>query len=198
MVAEIKKINLSQLQTNKLNYNVESLFADLKPLKPNEIKNEYISSPNQYLKKSSIRKENDVLTLHNARPHNQRDLKIYKFAIDLWNKDKTRLKYSNLPQNLKTHKNEASFLDRFKVVGADLKASHTLVAHIAKDGHHYIHPDVNQCRSISVREAARIQSFPDDFFFEGPRTAQFTQIGNAVPPLLSKYLAKQIHNCYEA
>ncbi len=192
-----KKINLAQLQKNKLKYNVEALFADLKPLKPSEIKNQYVSSPNEYLKKSSIRKEEDVLTLHNARPHNQRDLEIYKFAIDLWNRSKTRLKYSDLPEKLRTHKNEKSFLDRFKVVCADLESSHTLVAHIAKDGHHYIHPDVNQCRSISVREAARIQSFPDNFFFEGPRTAQFTQIGNAVPPLLSKSLSQSIKKCYE-
>ena len=186
------KIDLESLKGNKNSFTVDSIFSDLQPLSPSETNNKYISSPNHYLNKNKIRQKNDVLTLHQARSHNKRDLAIYKHVITRWNKDKKRLKYTDLPEQLKTHKNEQSFLDRFKVVCSDLPASHTMVAHIAKDGHHYIHPDINQCRSISVREAARIQSFPDNFFFEGPRTSQFTQIGNAVPPLLSKALAKNI------
>jgi DNA (cytosine-5)-methyltransferase 1 len=118
-------------------------------------------------------------------------LNIYKIAIKKWLKKSERLQYPDLPSELKTHKNESSFVDRYKVVDIN-GLSHTMVAHIAKDGHHYIYPDSKQVRSLSVREAARIQSFSDDFFFEGGRSAAFRQIGNAVPPLMANTIAKSI------
>ena len=90
--------------------------------------------------------------------------------MELWDKEKRRLNYAkDLEPELMTHSNTEVFTNRFQVVNGQ-GVSHTVVAHIAMDGHYYIHPDKKQNRSITVREAARIQSFPDDYFFEGSRT----------------------------
>jgi DNA (cytosine-5)-methyltransferase 1 len=174
-------------------YTVSDAFADLPKLKPGEslLTTKYTISKNEYLEKFNLRNGVDFVTQHISRPHNPRDLAIYKTAIQKWNNGKERLKYPDLPDELKTHKNETSFTDRYKVVDGK-GVAHTVVAHIAKDGHYYIHPDIKQCRSISVREAARLQSFPDDFYFEGSRSAVFKQIGNAVPPLMANAIAKKM------
>ena len=174
------------------NWTVANLLSDLKKLKPGEQNNitKYNTSTTDYLSSFELRNGVDFVTQHIARPHNKRDLEIYKRAIRKWEKGQ-RLKYSDLPEHLSTHKNKTSFLDRYKVVDA-YGLSHTMVAHISKDGHHYIYPDKKQIRSLSVREAARIQSFPDNFFFEGGRTAAFKQIGNAVPPLMASEIAFSI------
>ncbi|WP_047548280.1 DNA cytosine methyltransferase [Psychroserpens sp. Hel_I_66] len=174
-------------------YAVSQILSDLKKLKPGELNNvtKYANPTTEYLEKFEIRNGVDFVTQHVARPNIERDLKIYKIAIKKWLKKSERLRYPDLPTELKTHKNEKSFVDRYKVVDIN-GLSHTMVAHIAKDGHHYIYPDTKQVRSLSVREAARIQSFPDNFFFEGGRTAAFRQIGNAVPPLMANEIAKKI------
>lgn len=171
----------------------DALFSDLPRLEAGEELNNanYTKPCNEYLKISGIRNGLQFAPQHIARPHNARDLEIYSIAISKWLDQKSRLKYGELPKRLRTHKNTRDFSDRFKVVDP-FGHSHTVVAHISKDGHYYIYPDSKQVRSISVREAARIQSFPDNYFFEGGRTAAFRQIGNAVPPLMARAIAKGI------
>ena len=172
---------------------VYDLLGDLPSLHPGEKGTEYSGQKqSKYLTEFGIREKGDVLTLHESRPNKPQDIEIYKRTIELWNDGHQRMNYNDLPEELKTHKNRKSFLDRFKVVEGDEPTCHTMLAHISKDGHYFIHPDIQQHRSITVREAARIQSFPDSFFFEGPRTSQFTQIGNAVPPLMAKGIAQGI------
>lgn len=172
---------------------VNDILRDLPAIHPGEKSDEYYSDNfSAYLRESGMRTEHDVLTHHCARPNQPRDIEIYKRAIKLWHDGHKRLNYNDLPDELKTHKNRNSFTDRFKVVEGDEPCCHTMLAHISKDGHYFIHPDLAQHRSITVREAARIQSFPDSYYFEGPRTAQFTQIGNAVPPLMAKGIAEGI------
>lgn len=182
-----------KFSVNQHNHTIKDILYDLKQLKPGEQNNitSYIREGSSYLNRFQIRNGVDFVSQHVARDHNKRDLAIYKIAIKKWLEKNERLKYPDLPKHLKTHKNEKSFLDRFKVVDLD-GLSHTMVAHISKDGHHYIYPDLKQIRSLSVREAARIQSFPDDYYFEGGRTAAFKQIGNAVPPLMAKEIASKI------
>ena len=172
---------------------LKDLFADLPELKNGEgtmnaVK--YKKPTTEYLKQSKIRGEIDFVTQHIARPNNENDLEIYRMAVEEMNQGK-RLNYAKLPERLIRHKNTSSFTNRFQVVNGD-GISHTVVAHIAMDGHYYIHPDIKQNRSITIREAARIQSFPDDYFFEGSRTAVFKQIGNAVPPLMAEKIARKI------
>ena len=180
---------------------VSELFRDLPALKsgegePGPCKTMLIKK--QWPDRAGVKNEHELpVTWHQARPHTGRDLEIYRRAVELWNKKQKRLKYDDLPKRLKTHRNRHSFMDRFKVVAGNLPASHTVVAHIAKDGHYYIHPDLNQNRSITPREAARLQTFPDDYYFESKsgvpsRTPAFQQIGNAVPVLLARKIAEKL------
>lgn len=184
------KMHYPVLQEQISSALVNDLLQDLPKLKPGQKATSYSTNEmSEYLSSAMLRTKDDVLTLHESRPHNERDQEIYKKAIRLWNNGHKRLKYDDLPEELKTHKNRTSFIDRFKVVEGDTCNCHTILAHLAKDGHYFIHPDIRQHRSITVREAARIQSFPDNYFFEGPKAVQFMQVGNAVPPLMAKAIA---------
>jgi len=138
----------------------------------------------------------DGIINHATRGHIREDLHRYLFAAAF---AKTRGR-SPLLQDfpkalLPKHKNvrealkETKFNDRFRVQLAG-RPSTTVVSHISRDGHYFIHYDPTQCRSLTVREAARLQTFPDNYFFEGPRTQQYKQVGNAVPPLLARQLAE--------
>ena len=189
-----KGINYPSFEKCKGNYTVKMLFEDLPVLNPGEGSNKYKKRKiNDYLLNFGIRTDKDILTWHIARPNIERDRQIYERAISEWNNGHKRLKYDNLPKELITHNNTKGFLDRYKVVADDLPTAHTMMAHISKDGHYYIHPDIRQARSITVREAARIQSFPDNYYFEGSRTSAFTQIGNAVPPLMARAIANAVY-----
>lgn len=195
------KLTLPQFDIVHHKYRVKDLLSDLPPLEPgmgSDGPQAYRPGrPGNYLKEFDIRNGHKYVRNHVARNHIERDCEIYRIAIKLWNNDKKRLKYNELPESLKNHKNQSSFLDRFKVVDGE-GASHSIVAHLSKDGHYFIHPDINQGRSLTPREAARIQSFPDDYLFEGPRTSQFVQIGNAVPPLMAGGIAKKIRMMLES
>ena len=188
------KLQYPDFEITSNNFQIlKDLFSDLKPLNNGQgtlNAMEYAKPTTEYLKQSNIRNGSEFVTQHIVRPNNSNDLEIYQIAIDQWNKGK-RLIYAELPKRLIKHSNTTSFVNRFQVVNGN-GISHTVVAHIAMDGHYYIHPDKHQNRSISIREAARIQSFPDDYFFEGSRTSAFKQIGNAVPPLMAQKIAKKL------
>jgi DNA (cytosine-5)-methyltransferase 1 len=193
--------DFESLRSNTTSH-VNSIFSDLPKLQAGEGVDKfssYAGESNAWLENNHIRNGLGILTQHITRTQSLQDKEIYRIAVEKWNGNQERLDYNDLPDRLKTHSNRHSFIDRFKVVASELPYSHTVVAHIAKDGHYYIHPDIDQNRSISVREAARLQSFPDDFYFEGDRedqnrTAAFKQIGNAVPPLMAQAIAKEIYS----
>jgi DNA (cytosine-5)-methyltransferase 1 len=136
----------------------------------------------------------DGFIQHEARSHMESDLHRYLFAAAYAEVNNESPKLRDFPKSLlPNHANASSalrpFEDRFRVQLANAPAT-TIVSHIAKDGHYYIHPDPMQMRSLTVREAARLQTFPDNYFFCGNRTQQYHQVGNAVPPLLAYQIAE--------
>ncbi len=137
---------------------------------------------------------------HQARSHIAKDLARYLFAASFAEVHGRSPSLHDFPSSLlPNHRNvnghglgDLHFADRFRVQLADAPSA-TVVAHICKDGHYFIHPDPTQCRSLTVREAARLQTFPDDYLFKGPRTEQYRQVGNAVPPYLAKQIAEALY-----
>ena len=152
--------------------------------------------PNHEILRSLYDERLSVLTAHEARSHMASDLRRYFFAATFAEATGYSPKLADFPAELlPNHKNVEQgrigkmFSDRFRVQLAD-QFSTTITSHISKDGHYFIHYDPAQCRSLTVREAARLQTFPDNYFFAGPRTAQYHQVGNAVPPQLAKQIAE--------
>ncbi len=168
---------------------------------------EFVKTRNSINKKSDLYNwfhDNNLngVVNHESRSHLCQDLKRYLFA-SIYSK-----KYGRFPQLsdyekhnkklLPDHKNVKSgkFSDRFRVQLPNEPAT-TVTSHISKDGNYFIHYDPNQCRSLTVREAARIQTFPDNYLFCGSRTHQYHQVGNAVPPYLAYQIGVVIKEFFE-
>lgn len=151
-----------------------------------------------YRENSFVKKLRDpnlpVILNHESRGHMKSDLGRYLYAAAYAKANGVSPSQEHFPKSLApNHENwfTGQFSDRFRVQVRNAPST-TVTCHISKDGHYYIHPDPRQCRSLTVREAARLQTFPDNYFFEGNRTEQYVQVGNAVPPLLAREIAKKI------
>lgn len=153
-----------------------------------------LQKANRFTKR--LRDENlPVIVNHEARGHMDSDLGRYLFAAAYAKVKGVSPSQGHFPKALAPkHENwfTGNFADRFRVQLRNAPST-TVTCHISKDGHYYIHHDPRQCRSLTVREAARLQTFPDNYFFEGNRTEQYIQVGNAVPPLLAKEIAKKVY-----
>ena len=143
-------------------------------------------------------------TSHEAKSHMESDLHRYLFVSSHGAALHKSPKLSDFPvelipdhNNVQEGREGKMFADRFRVQ-LKSKVSTTVTSHMSKDGHYYIHYDPAQCRSLTVREAARLQTFPDNYFFEGTRTAQYHQVGNAVPPYLAVQIAEIVKEILDA
>jgi DNA (cytosine-5)-methyltransferase 1 len=152
----------------------------------------YGSRSNNYVE--GLRKEQTVVLNHETRGHMESDLGRYMFCAAFAAIHHSSPTSRDFPWQLAPdHRNWGTgvFADRFRV---QLRGnpSATITSHLSKDGHAFIHWDPQQCRSLTVREAARLQTFPDDYLFLGNRTQQYVQVGNAVPPLIAEQIAQVV------
>ena len=195
--------DISVPETGECPLTINEIFADLQHIQAGEGEirgdgRKASAKRNAWMVENWISDDLFSVTYHQARPTNDHDKEIYRRAVEMWNSGKQRFNYAiDQPKNKQTHKNTKSFLDRFKVIGGSETSSHTVVAPITKDGHYYIHPDIRQNRSITPREAARLQTFPDNYFFESAtnkdgRGSAYKQIGNAVPVKLARLIAEAL------
>lgn len=190
-------INSSKLEkrlANNLKFNLMKI-TNSNLHTSNEAEYSYDNNSSEY---SSFVKDSAKLkiTSHEARPHMDSDLLRYFYCATYRETYGKNARSDDFPVQLApAHKSwdSGKFVDRFKVQSYKTTSS-TITSHISKDGHYFIHSTPEQCRSITVREAARLQSFPDSYQFMGKRTNQYHQVGNAVPPLLARKIAKIIYS----
>jgi DNA (cytosine-5)-methyltransferase 1 len=181
--SDLDKVNKKKFVT------VRDAISDLPLLKPGQGKKQIkhsVEKWNEFLEK--VRNKDDkFLVDHIARNHNDTDKKrYYVMSKNMWTFQEMLDKEPSL-----NHNKQRVFDNSYVVQFWDMP-SRTIIAHLYKDGNQFIHPDYNQERTLTPREAARLQSFPDDFIFEGSKTQQYKQIGNAVPPLMAEAIAKSI------
>jgi DNA (cytosine-5)-methyltransferase 1 len=184
-----EKLNKKKYITTKV------AIGDLPFLKPGQGEVKVIFNKkieNDYINK--IRSKNNFeLFDHVARKHNNLDRKRFKEM----SKNKWTFEQLLEKKPLLRHKKQRVFKNSYVVQFWD-RPARTIISHLYKDGNQFIHPDYKQERTLTVREAARLQSFPDDFYFAGPRTEQYKQIGNAVPPIMSEKIAVSIKKALKA
>jgi len=183
LINEIKK-NLEQIAENKQAQGSEFCPSSIDDFSDKELSSWFLD------------KKLKGVCNHTSRSHMVSDLHRYLYAASFTEKYGRSPLIAEFPDELiPAHKNARSghFNDRFRVQVAG-KPSVTVTSHISKDGHYFIHYDPAQCRSLTVREAARLQTFPDNYFFEGSRTQQYIQVGNAVPPLLARQIAEIVYD----
>ncbi|GGY84492.1 restriction endonuclease subunit M [Cellvibrio zantedeschiae] len=198
--SKLKKEGCKELAEKIPLYSSQDLKVESRGLRAIQINRSVVKSVPPELK-DWYKDENLKYVLnHETRGHIVEDLERYyfcsSFAIAFANRENPNPKSHEFPKFLAPkHKNWASgkFSDRFRVQAKGRYAT-TITSHISKDGHYFIHYDPLQCRSLTVREAARIQTFPDNYFFEGNRTQQYVQVGNAVPPFLANKLAEIVYD----
>lgn len=167
---------------------VREAIGDLEPLYPLE------TTICVEGKKCSHSLGNNIVPNHYPRWHNKRDQKIFKMLCDdLASGNKQYVSAEALKELYTKMTGHTSNVHKYHVIDWD-EPSNLIPAHLYKDGLRHIHPDGTQARSITVREAARLQGFPDDYVFEGTLADEYKMIGNAVPPIFSKLLADAIYN----
>lgn len=170
-------------------------FTELNSILPRrDVRADGAKIDNRLLQDFIVDPKLEVLQGHESRGHMPSDLGRYFFAASFAEANGRSPSAKDFPEELRpNHKSWSSgkFADRFRVQVNERPAS-TIVSHIAKDGHYFIHPDPLQCRSLTVREAARLQTFPDNYLFLGNRTQQYVQVGNAVPPYLAMKIASAL------